>query len=121
MALFTQYTQAYILKGSDVSDHIKIYTQAQRNGLAEIWLLNHKEVSFISLTLTLVVRLGPANTGTSDSSPPLVPVHHERFDLCGTVEPSVPLQRVNERCVRSSSGFLPMHRFPKDHLAGDEL
>ena len=49
MALFTQYTQAYILKGSDVSDHIKVYSQAQRNGLAEIhlWLLSLKEVDFV--------------------------------------------------------------------------
>ena len=47
--------------------------------------------------------------------------HHECLDFCGTVEPSVPLQRVNERCVRSSPGLLPMRWFPQDHLAGREL
>ena len=80
-----------------------------------------RKMDLDQITLTLGVRLGPANTGTPDSSPPLVPVHHELFDLRGTVEPSVSLQCVNECCVRSSSGFLPMHWFPQDHLAGGEL
>ena len=43
--------------------------------------------------LLLLDELGPPSTGTLDYSPPLILVHHECLDFCGTGEPSVPLQR----------------------------
>ena len=66
-------------------------------------------------------RLCPANTRILDSRPPLYPVHHQSSDFRGVIQSRVPLQRVYEGRVRSTSGLLPMSGLPQDQLASSEL